>query len=268
MDIDALLAAHDEQLRSEAEVRDADEVARLGPLWLGRYGERGFVTYASLEEAEGGTVADLIDAAIAHFAADPRVGSFEWKTRGHDAPADLPERLMAAGFRPEDPEAVMIGEAAAFVGATAPDGFAVRRAGDSGSLADDVRRAGVLHRTVFGPDSPDMDDELLRRLSTDAAHQELWLVERDGEAVSAGIVSVVPRTRFAGLWGGATLPEHRHSGLYRALTGARARTALSKGADLLYAECTPFSRPILERAGFVRVTTTTPYVWHRLDDSP
>ena len=147
-------------------------------------------------------------------------------------------------------------------------GFAVRRAGDSGSLADDVRRAGVLHRTVFGPDSPDMDDELLRRLSTDAAHQELWLVERDGEAVSAGIVSVVPRTRFAGLWGGATLPEHRHSGLYRALTGARARTALSKGADLLYAECTPFSRPILERAGFVRVTTTTPYVWHRLDDSP
>jgi len=35
------------------------------------------------------------------------------------------------------------------------------------------------------------------------------------------------------------------------------------GAELVYAECTEFSRPILERAGLVAVTTTTPYLWRR-----
>lgn len=35
------------------------------------------------------------------------------------------------------------------------------------------------------------------------------------------------------------------------------------GAQLIYAECTAFSRPILARAGLIAVTTTTPYVWRR-----
>jgi hypothetical protein len=32
---------------------------------------------------------------------------------------------------------------------------------------------------------------------------------------------------------------------------------------LLNSDCTPMSRPILERSGLVAVTTTTPYVWTR-----
>ena len=63
--------------------------------------------------------------------------------------------------------------------------------------------------------------------------------------------------------GGATDPDWRGRGLYRALTAARARSALARGVRYLHSDCTEMSRPILERAGLVAVTTTTPYVWHR-----
>ena len=68
---------------------------------------------------------------------------------------------------------------------------------------------------------------------------------------------------FAGLWGGATRPEWRGRGIYRALTAARARSALRAGKTLIHSDSTEYSRPILERSGLVRVSTTTPYRWRR-----
>ena len=70
-------------------------------------------------------------------------------------------------------------------------------------------------------------------------------------------------TDFAGLWGGATHPDWRGRGLYRALTAARARHAHGLGVRFLYVEWSPMSQPILERSGLSRITTTTPYVWQR-----
>ena len=41
-----------------------------------------------------GTALDaLIERTIAYFRDETDVEDFEWKTRGHDAPADLAERL-------------------------------------------------------------------------------------------------------------------------------------------------------------------------------
>jgi hypothetical protein len=68
---------------------------------------------------------------------------------------------------------------------------------------------------------------------------------------------------FAGIWGGATPPAWRGRGIYRALTAARARSALARGKRLLHSDSTKFSRPILERSGLVSVFTTTPYLWSR-----
>ncbi len=70
-------------------------------------------------------------------------------------------------------------------------------------------------------------------------------------------------TEFAGVWGGATRPEFRGRGIYRALTAARARSALALGKTLIHSDSTEYSRPILERYGFVKVSTTTPYAWER-----
>ena len=92
---------------------------------------------------------------------------------------------------------------------------------------------------------------------------ELWVAEAAGQVISAGRLEPVAGTEFAGLWGGATLPAWRRRGIYRALTAARARSALSLGKTLLHSDSTEFSRPILERSGLIKVSTTTPYEWRR-----
>ena len=45
------------------------------------------------------------------------------------------------------------------------------------------------------------------------------------------------------------------------MTAARARSALGLGKTLINSDSTEFSRPILERSGLVKVSTTTPYTW-------
>jgi hypothetical protein len=92
---------------------------------------------------------------------------------------------------------------------------------------------------------------------------ELWVAEAEGRIVSAGRLDPVPDSDFAGIWGGATLVVWRGRGIYRALTAARARSALALGKALIHSDSTEFSRPILERSGLVKVSTTTPYVWRR-----
>jgi hypothetical protein len=127
----------------------------------------------------------------------------------------------------------------------------------------DVREISAQADEVFGdPVSDEMANALLRRLSADDG-MELWVAESQGRMVSAGRLEPVPATDFAGIWGGATREGWRGRGIYRALTAARARSALDKGKTLIHSDSTEFSRPILERSGLVKVSTTTPYDWRR-----
>ena len=48
-------------------------------------------------------------------------------------------------------------------------------------------------------------------------------------------------------------------GLYRATVAKRAELARERGYRWLYSDALPTSRPILERLGFVAITTTTPF---------
>ncbi len=61
--------------------------------------------------------------------------------------------------------------------------------------------------------------------------------------------------------GSATRPGWRGQGIYRALIGRRAELAAQRGLRYLQVDASDDSRPVLERLGFVVVTTTTPYVW-------
>ena len=92
---------------------------------------------------------------------------------------------------------------------------------------------------------------------------ELWVAEAEGQIVERGRLDPVAGTDFAGIRGGATLEAWRGQGIYRALTAARARSALAAGKSLIHSDSTEYSRPILERSGFLKVSTTTPYEWHR-----
>ena len=259
-----LLRAYDDQLRREGEVGHADDVVRHGPLLWAVFDHGGFVTYRDLDGLEGDALDRLIDETVAHFRDDTEVASFEWKTRGHDQPADLGERLVARGLVAEPLETVMIGEAALLaVDVPLPEGVVVRRAGDGGDLRGDVARMLAAQEAVFGGGrGPGVDSALADLAGGDS---EYWLaeIEETGQVVAAGRLTVVPGTTFAGVWGGSTLPGWRGRGIYRALVAARAKAALARGVRLINSDCTDMSRPILERSGLVAVTTTTPYVWTR-----
>jgi GNAT superfamily N-acetyltransferase len=83
----------------------------------------------------------------------------------------------------------------------------------------------------------------------------------DGQPVSGGRVDLDPGLDFAGLFGGATLPEFRGRGLYRATVARRAEIARERGYRWLYVDAAETSRPILERLGFLQITTTTPFTF-------
>jgi ribosomal protein S18 acetylase RimI-like enzyme len=253
-----LLEAYDRQLRREAEVARAIELVELGPLMMATFDHGGFVTYGSLE---GHDVDTLISGAIVHFRDRTDVASFEWKTRGHDWPADLGERLAAHALVAEPAETVMIGEASALAVPVEVSGVTIRRIGDEGDVRRDVEAVLAMQESVFGRGrGPSVESALA---SLESGEAEMWLAEVDGTVVCAGRLQVVPGTEFAGIWGGATLPEYRGRGIYRALVSARARSAVALGVRYLHSDSTDMSRPILERSGLVPVTTTTPYVWTR-----
>ena len=273
VDRSALLAAYDSQLRREAEVPSALSTTELGPLILATYqGGRGFITYRDLATAAGPateeSVRDLVAGALEHYRGDPVVMSVEWKTRGHDHAPGLHEALLAAGFEAEDPESVRLGEAGLLaVDVELPVGVEIRRA----TTEDEVARVEQVAGEIFG-DEPERITaqvaEVVARFRRDPDF-EVWFAEADGQVVTTGRLEPVEGTEFAGIWGGSTLPEFRGRGIYRALTAARARSAIAHGKRWINSDSTEFSRPILERSGLVKVSTTTPYVWKRggQDDS-
>ena len=261
IDATHLRRAYDEQLRTDAETAGAVSVTRHGPLHLVTFpGGRGFITYRDLGGADAGMIRRLVTEALAHYRADPRISRVEWKTRGHDRAPGLHAALLDNGYVPDEPESIMIGEARQLaVDVPLPDGVTLRRV--TGEA--DVRAMCAMQDEAFGgPVDRDMADALLRRLALDDG-MELWVAEAEGRVVSAGRLEPVPGTSFAGIWGGATRVEWRGRGIYRALTAARARSALRVGRTLINSDSTEYSRPILERSGLVKVSTTTPYHWTR-----
>lgn len=255
------LRLYDEQLRTEAETLSAVSVARHGPLRRAIYdGGRGFITYPPLRAAEADAIDRLVAEALEHYRSDPAIVRVEWKTRGHDRVPGLHEALVRNGFQPDDPESVMIGEATALAAdVPLPAGVTLRRV----TGEHDLRAMSAMAAEAFGdPDSREVADGLVRQLGLGTGIQ-LWVAEADGRMVGAGRLEPVPDSDFAGLWGGAVLEAWRGRGIYRALTAARARAALADGKTLVQSDSTEYSRPILERSGLVKVSTTTPYIWRR-----
>lgn len=260
MEAQKLLLAYDQQLRTDTETAGAIAVARMGPLRLATFGRgRGFVTYPHPEEAEAAQMPGMVPRVLDHYRLDPAIARAEWKTRGHDRVPGLHLALVKSGFQPDEPESIMIGDARALaVDLPLPAGVTLRRVRDEA----DVRAMTAMQDVVFGNPGEDMAQEVLSRMALGDG-MELWVAEADGQIVSAGRLEPVAGTDFAGIWGGATLQDWRGRGIYRALTAARARSALTMGKTLIHSDSTEYSRPILERSGLFKVSTTTPYHWRR-----
>lgn len=255
-----LRRVYDSQLREQAELATAERWERHGPLlWAEFGGGQGFVTYGAPPPRDRVELAELVAATVAHFSARPAVTEIEWKTRGHDPWPDLDAVLVEHGFVAGERESVMLGEAALLDQVLPlPSGVSVDRI----TARADIEEMAALADAVFGSTTSRARlEELVRRPADGVEEIELWVARAQGQVVSAGRLEPVPGTDVAGIWGGGTLPAWRGRGIYRVLLAERARSALRRGYRLLHSDSTAASRPILERTGFVRVTTTTPYVW-------
>ncbi|KAF4407136.1 GNAT family N-acetyltransferase [Streptomyces lycii] len=269
---DELLARYDEQMRRgaradspRARIERSARIVRQ----IGTADDWNAVLWSRLDPATA-------DAAVAEQIRDFTalgLDGFEWKLYAHDRPGDLAERLLAAGFRPEPTETLMVAETAVIArgggppggdvaGAPAAPEIRLRRVVDAAGVELVVR----VHEQAFGVGATErsrIGQRLLSQLSG-APDTVAAVVALAGDVpVSAARMELHPGTDFAGLWGGGTVPEWRGRGLYRALVTFRARVAAERGYRLLQVDASDQSTPILRRLGFTPLGSTTPYVHHR-----
>jgi ribosomal protein S18 acetylase RimI-like enzyme len=260
VNIAEVLAAFDEQLRRNPEMGPGSTVERdeqvtlvvdTGAGWSG-------VIWSDLSE-------DTADAAIAAQVArlgrdgagrDSVGGDWEWKHYSYDQPADLPARLLAAGFVPEPPETLLVAEIAELdLRTPPPDGIdLVPVTGQAGADA-----LVAVHDEVFSGASQRIADAVLRGIADQPPSVAAVVAMAGQTPVSAGRVEFPPGSEFASIWGGGTLPAWRGRGIFRSLVAHRAALAADRGYRYLQVDASPDSRPILRRLGFAELATTTPY---------
>jgi hypothetical protein len=227
-----------------------------GPLLRVVGQERGFISAPRDTGARGGELDRLIARQRDYFAA--RGEAVEWKTYDYDEPADLPDRLRAAGFVPEPTETVVVAPAAAIAAEPVlPEGVILRQV----TADEDMRRIGAMESEVWHTDRDWAGDHLIREVAAAPGDYLVLTAEAAGRVVAAGWLEMRPGSQFAGLWGGATLAGWRGRGIYRALVVRRAQLAAARQVPYLQVDASSDSAPILRRLGFQPIATTTPYVW-------
>ncbi|MFI6505459.1 GNAT family N-acetyltransferase [Nonomuraea typhae] len=199
------------------------------------------------------------DAAIAEQVAYfGRLGrTFEWKLYSHDQPADLGQRLVKAGFTPEEPETLMVGRIDELrLDGEPPPGVRLRAVDDAAG----VELMMAVHAQAFGEDASMVRHQLLAQLAERPDELVAVVAMAGEEPVSAARMQLHPGTDFASLWSGGTVAEWRGRGLYRSLVAHRALLAAARGYAYLQVDAAPTSRPILAGLGFAALATTTPYI--------
>ena len=255
MDEPAVLAAYDEQVRRRPQVTGPDEhveraagivrVVSTGPGWAG-------VTWSDLDEL---TADPAIAAQVDRFGRTGR--PWEWKLYSYDRPADLPERLAAAGLVRGPGESLLVAQTADLgLDPAPPPGVQLLPVVDAAGIDALVR----VHDEVFGGDGSAVGAALAAQLGRRPARAAAMVAVAEGTPIAAGRVELPPETEFAGVWGGGTVPGWRRRGVFRALVAARAAVAAAAGFRYVHVDASPQSRPILLRLGFAELATTTPFV--------
>jgi GNAT superfamily N-acetyltransferase len=257
VDTTALLAAYDAQMRMPTGTVPAGVTYEHDGPVLRIVGEHvGRIRPPRDVGVTGAALDRLIARQRDYFRA--RGQGVEWKLRAHDLPADLPERLVAAGFAPEGPAAVLLGSAEEIAAEPVlPEGVMLREI----SEAEDLRRFADHQTEVLGSDCSWVAADLSARVSADPGQITILVAEAGERVVCTAIAVYCPGTDFVALLGGATLPDWQGRGLYRAMIAARAREAVARGFRLLHVDASPASAPILRRCGFHEITTSTHYQW-------
>jgi GNAT superfamily N-acetyltransferase len=260
LDHAAVLAEFDAQVRRGTQPDGSGALAeRAGPVvrWTaaGGPGWSG-IAWSDLDSS---TADEAIADQVRFFRG--RGERFEWKLYSYDRPADLGQRLLAAGFVREDEESLMIAEVAELAGlASGPqlrDGVRLVPVTDEAGIG----RLVEVHERVFGTDHSELRAVLTAQLRDSPRSIAMVVAMAGDEPVCSARVDFYAGSEFAGLFGGGTLPQWRGRGIYRALVAYRAQLAAARGYKYLQVDASPESRPILERLGFACLALTTPCTW-------
>src|SRR6185436_15765518 len=243
MDAAAIRALYDREQRFEVEQPGMKrEVAGPVVRQIDLSGRGSCIIHSSLENQN---VENTIRDQIGYFESIGR--DFEWKVYSHDRPPDLKEQLAVHGFEVEETEAIMALDLTTLPALLLqPTNHDIRRITDPSGIADVI----AVKEQVLG----DSFDGLGTRLANDLRNVPEQLSVYVGYAadtpVSSAWIYFHPKSQFASLWGGSTLPEYRKRGYYTALVAARSREAKQRGARFLTIDAQPMSRPIAEKIGF------------------
>lgn len=165
-----------------------------------------------------------------------------WEVGSHATPEGLVDRLLALGLVDDQPTALAIGMVLTEAPAQGPVDVEVRRAeSDEDHLASDQIAA-----IAFGGPVPTE----ARPRENDPNNVD-YVAYLDGKPVARASGSF--GEHGVSLFGGASLPEARGRGAYRALVAARWEDAVARGTPILVTQAGPMSRPILAQLGFREV---------------
>jgi len=163
-------------------------------------------------------------------------------------PADLADRLLALGLRPDADQARMTS-------------FTIDRA-PTREPAVEVRGVATLENYLraLELDWEAWDVPEVRRAEYRAIQREAWpMIEASGrashfvaylEGEPAGFARLVHAPAAGILMGGSTLPAARGRGVYTSLVQARWRATVERGVPRLAVSAGAMSAPILERLAF------------------
>ena len=253
MDTQELLALYDKEQRIEIEYPDMrKEVLPHVTRFVRDAPGMNFILYSRLDDTD---VDAVIQEQIAYFA--PMDQPFEWKVYDHDTPSDLKDRLVAYGFEPEDPDALMVLDLQAAPPALLePITADVRPITHREQLADVIR----VEEQVWGGNF----DWINRRLGDHLeipGYLSIYVAYADGQPACSGWVYFHANSHFASLWGGSTVSHYRRQGLYTAVLAARVQEAIRRGYRFLTIDASPMSRPIVARHGFRLLTYAHACEW-------
>jgi GNAT superfamily N-acetyltransferase len=219
---------------------DERDVTGRYVLWMGRADEPSW-NVAQRFRLSDGEIDDVRVEIHARLRAKGR-SACTWEVGTHATPGDLVDRLLERGLVDDStPLAVGMVLTEPPVGRR-PD-VEVRPA----TTPDEKLAAARIAAVAFGmPEPESVSDE------EDGDNDNVvYVAYVDGEPVARGTASF--SAHGVTLFGGATLPEARGRGAYRALVAARWDEAVRRGTPALVTQASPMSRPILARVGFREV---------------
>ncbi|MGD1099633.1 MAG: GNAT family N-acetyltransferase [Thermoplasmata archaeon] len=244
-----VLRLYDTEMRQDPVVDPGFRAEKLGPI-VRVVGRENYIIFSDLDDRKA---REVVTEQVEYFRRSG--GSVEWKVFGHDQPGNLETILSAAGFVPDPPETLIAFDLREGL----PEGMVTvgidfRRVTDDAGIHDAV----AANVAAFGPEAQDRAMAYEQRLR--APNQAVVVAYAEGAPIASGRVDLPPGRSFAGLWGGGTAPAYRHRGVYRGLVHERAVLARNAGYHYLTADALETSRPILERLGFVPLTTTRGWI--------